>query len=189
MRGDLLRFRLDLVERLDDRGDADRARARAVRAHAELHLVGISVHDADVLERNAEPFADNLREGRLVPLPVLVTAGEDFDRAGRIDPHLRRLPQPDPTTERADRLARRDAASLDIGRESNAAQLVMANRLAFALGQAGIVSKLQGLFERGVVIAGVIDHDHRCLMRERLDEILLAQIGRIHAHLPRPDLD
>ena len=48
MRGDLLRLRLDLVERLDDRRHADRAGARAVGAHAELHLVGVAVHDRDI---------------------------------------------------------------------------------------------------------------------------------------------
>ncbi len=80
---DLLGLGLDLVERLHDRGHADRARARAVGAHAELHLVGVAVHDADVVDRDAEPFGHELREGGLVALAVLVTAGEDFDRAGR----------------------------------------------------------------------------------------------------------
>ena len=68
--GDLLGLGLDLVERLDDRRHADRAGARAVGAHAELHLVGVAVHDRDVLDRNAEPLGDELREGRLVALAV-----------------------------------------------------------------------------------------------------------------------
>src|SRR5262249_35136837 len=123
---DLLRLGLDLVERLHDRGDADRARARAIGAHTELHLVGIAVHDADVVERNAERFGHDLRKGGLVALAVLVTAGEDFDRAGGIDAHFRRFPQPDAAAERADRLARRNPAGLDIGGEADAAQLVVA---------------------------------------------------------------
>src|SRR5262249_6766919 len=124
----LLRLGLNLVERLHDRGDADRARARAISAHAELHLVGIAVHDADVVERDAQPFGYDLREGGLVALTVLVTAGENFDRARGIDAHLRRLPQPDAAAERADRLARRNPAGLDIGGEADAAQLVVAGR-------------------------------------------------------------
>ena len=92
MRGDLLGLGLDLVERLDDRRHADRAGARAIGAHAELHLVGIAVHDRDIVDRNAEPFGDDLREGRLVALAVGVAAGEDFDRAGRIDPHFGGFP-------------------------------------------------------------------------------------------------
>ena len=82
--GDLLGLGLDLVERLDDRRHADRAGARAIGAHAELHLVGVAVHDGDVLERNAEPLRHQLREGRLVALPVRVAAGEHFD-ASRSD--------------------------------------------------------------------------------------------------------
>src|SRR5262249_59865783 len=116
----------ELAGRLHDRGDADRAGARAISAHAELHLVGIAVHDADVVERDAQPFGYDLREGGLVALTVLVTAGENFDRAGWIDAHLRRLPQPDAAAERADRLARRNPAGLDIGGEADAAQLVVA---------------------------------------------------------------
>ena len=89
---DLLGLGLDLVERLDDRRHADRARARAVGAHAELHLVGVAVDDRDVVDRDAEPIGDELGEGRLVALAVGVRAGEDFDRAGRIDAHFRRFP-------------------------------------------------------------------------------------------------
>ena len=60
--GDLLRLGLDLVERLDDRRHADGARARAVGAHAELHLVGVAMHDGDVVNRDAEPVADQLAQ-------------------------------------------------------------------------------------------------------------------------------
>ena len=67
---DFLGLGLDLVERLDDRRHADRAGARAVGAHAELHLVGVAMHDRDILDRNAEPLGHELREGGLVALPV-----------------------------------------------------------------------------------------------------------------------
>src|SRR5262249_10382902 len=159
------------------------AGAGAIGAHPELHLVGIAVHDADVVERNAEPFGHDLRKGGLVALAVLVTAGEDFDRAGGIDAHFRRFPQPDAAAERADRLARPNPAAFDIGGEADAAKIVVAGGPALALAEAAVVGDFQRLFERRVIVAGVIGHDHRRLVRELLDEILLAQIGRIHAHL------
>ena len=46
----------------------------------------------DIVDRNAEPLGHDLRERRLVALAVGVAAGEDFDRAGRIDPHLGGFP-------------------------------------------------------------------------------------------------
>src|SRR5258708_4929906 len=55
MGGDLLRLGLDLVERLDDRRNTDRPRPRAISTHAELHLVGVAMHDADIVDRYAEP--------------------------------------------------------------------------------------------------------------------------------------
>ena len=46
-----------LVERLGDGRHADGAGARAVGAHAELHLVGVAVDDADLIDGDAEPVA------------------------------------------------------------------------------------------------------------------------------------
>ena len=65
----------------------------------------------------------------------------------------------------------------------------MPRRLALALAEALHVGELQRLLERGVIVAGVIGHDHRRLVRERLDEIALAQFGGLDAHLPRRHLD
>ena len=92
MRGDLLRLRLHLVERLDDRRHADRTRTGTISAHAHLHLVGIAMDDGDAVDRHAEPAGNQLREGRLVPLPVAVRAGEHFDRSHSVHPHLGRFP-------------------------------------------------------------------------------------------------
>ena len=97
--------------------------------------------------------------------------------------------RPTPRAERADRLRRRDAARLDVGREADAAQLAVARRLALALADTLVVGKLHRLLERRVIVAGVVGHDHRRLVRERLDEVLAPQIRRIHAHLARADLD
>ena len=92
MGGDFLGLGFDFLQRLEDCRHANRAGARAVSAHAHLHLVGIAVHDRDIVDRNAEPLGDELREGRLVALPVRMRAGQDLDRADRIDPHFRRFP-------------------------------------------------------------------------------------------------
>ena len=40
-----------------------------------------------------------------------------------------------------------------------------------------------------MIVAGVIGHDDRRLMREFRDEVALAQLSRIDAHLARGDLD
>src|SRR5262249_51237616 len=165
------------------------AGARSVVPNAELSLGGAAGHDAHAVERDAEPLRDHLREGGLVALAVLVTAGEDFDRAGRIDADLRRFPQAHAAAEGADSLARRNPAGLDIGRQADAAQLAVARGFALALAEAVIVGDLQRLLERGVIVAGVVRHDHRRLMREALDEVLLAQVGGIDAQLARADLD
>ncbi|MCY1306023.1 hypothetical protein D9M70_558550 [compost metagenome] len=92
MRGDLLCLGLHLVERLDDRRHADRAGARAVGAHAHLHLVGIAMHDVDAVNRNAEAVGDELGKGGLVALAVAVRAGQHLDGADSVDAHFRRFP-------------------------------------------------------------------------------------------------
>ena len=123
MGGDLLALGDHLVERLEDRRHADRAGARAIGAHAHLHLVGVAMNDRDIVDRNAETIRDELGEGRLVTLAVAVRAGENLDRADRIDPDLGRFPQADTRTERTHRCRGGDAAGLDIGGEADAAQL------------------------------------------------------------------
>src|SRR5688572_32531433 len=147
MGGDLFGFGLDLVERLHDRGNAACARARAVGAHAELNLVGVAVHDADLVERHAEPIANDLGKGRLVALAMLVTAGEDFHRAERVPAELGGFPEPDAAAERANRLARRDSARLDIGGKADAAQLAVPSGFTLAFAKAGILGNRQRVLE------------------------------------------
>ena len=122
-------------------------------------------------------------------LAVLMAAGEQFHRAGRIDPHLGGFPQADAGAELADERGRRHAAGLDVGRKADAAQFAVALGFALALAETFVVVDLQRLLQRGVVIAGVIERGHRGLIRERFDEILLAQIGGIDAQFARADFD
>src|SRR5258708_6993217 len=99
------------------------------------------MHDADVVDRNAEPFRNHLSKRRFVALAVLMTPGEDFDRTRWIDAHFGRFPQPYASAERAHRLARRDAARLDVGREADPAQLAVTAGFALALAEAFEVGK------------------------------------------------
>src|SRR5260221_8731664 len=113
MRRDLLGLGLALLNRLDDGGAAARDRARAISAHAELHLVGVAVDDLHLADGNAETLRDQLRKRRLVALAVAVRSGQDLDGADRIDADLGGFPQADAGAKTADRLGGRDAAGLD----------------------------------------------------------------------------
>ena len=55
-------------------------RARAAGA-AAVHPVGVALLDGDAVERHAEFLRDELREGRLVALPVRLRADIEFDAA------------------------------------------------------------------------------------------------------------
>src|SRR3546814_12450634 len=96
------------------------------------------MHDLDVLDRHAERRGDELREGGLVALAVAVGACEDGDRAGRVEAHLRRLPEADAGAERADHRRGGDAAGLDVGGEADAAQLAL-DRKRVVYGKSGSV--------------------------------------------------
>src|SRR3546814_17574408 len=91
---------------------SDLTQARAVGAHAQGDRAGVAVHDLDVLDRHAERVGDELGEGRLVALAVAVRAGEDGDRAGRVETHLRRFPEADAGPQRAHHRRGRDTAGL-----------------------------------------------------------------------------
>ena len=118
-----------------------------------------------------------------------MAAGENFHGPGRIDPHLGGFPKTHAGAELADQRRRRHAAGLDVSRKADAAQLAVALGFALALAEALVVVDLQRLLQRSVVVAGVIERRDGSLIRERLDEILLAQVGGIHAELARADFD
>ena len=182
---DLLGLGLDLLHRLQDRGEADRGRARAIGAHAELHLVGVAMDDLHLADRNAEALGDELAEGRLMALAVAVRSRQDLDGADRIDAHFGGFPQADAGAEAADRFRRRDAAGLDVAGDADAAQLAFGLGFRLARREAGVIDRLHRGVERGIKVADVIGHDHGRLVRELRDEVLAAQFGRIDLQLPR----
>ena len=154
----------DLVARLRQRRAADDERARAVGAHAELHLVGVAEHDIDIVERHAEFLADDLREGRLVALAVTVRADEHRDLSGRMHAHGRALIKTAARAEPTGDARRGQAAGLDVSAEPDAAQLAVARGDRLALGEAGPVGDLQRLVEAAFRIAAVVFHHHRRLV-------------------------
>ena len=82
--------------------------ARRERAAADRDLFGVALDVADRIERDAEPFRDELREGGGMALTVRMRAGDDRDHAARIEAQLHPLVE--------------HAAELDIGRHRAAAQ-------------------------------------------------------------------
>src|SRR5579862_2367490 len=102
------------------------------------------MHDLHLADRNAEAFGDQLRECRLVALAVAVRTGENFDGTDRIDTDLGGFPQADAGAETADRFRRRDAASLDVAGDADAAELAFGLGLGLARGKAGIIDRLHG---------------------------------------------
>ena len=91
MRGDLLRLCDDLVGGCGHRRSAGRRRARAAGALAKEHCVGVARHIGDFLWINSEPVAYDLLERGLVPLPLIVRAGEQRDRARAVEADFRAL--------------------------------------------------------------------------------------------------
>ncbi len=148
----------------------------------------MAVDHLHVLDRHAEAVGGELREGRLVALPVAVAAGEDLDGADRVHAHLRALPQPHARAERAHGGGRREAAGLDEGGVAQAPQLAARRRLGPALGEAGDVGRRLRLVQQRREIAAVILHDDLRLIGELGDEVPPAQLGRVHPHLARGGL-
>ena len=92
---------------------ARRDRARSAGAAAGRDLCGVALHHADLLRRQAEMIGDDLRIGRVVPLPGRLRADQEGDGAVLVERHGRGF--------RA--IA---AAGFDIGRKADAAQLAAA---------------------------------------------------------------
>ncbi len=141
--------------------------------------------DLDVLHRHAELVRDELGEGRLVALAVAVRAGQDLDVARRVELESVPTPLADTAAQLADHLRRRQPAGLDVGREADAAQLAARLGLGAAGLEALVVGDLDRLVDDRRVVARIVLQADRRLVREgrRRDEVLPAQLGRIHLQL------
>ena len=184
-----LPFAMTLSARLRQRRAADDQRARAVGAHAELHFVGVAEHDFDVLERHAELFADDLREGRLVTLAVIVRADQHGHLAGRMDAHGCAFVEPAARAEPAGNARGRKAAGFDIGAEPDAAQLAAAAPTPpCARRSLPSPRRSSAFFEAALRIAAVVLHHHRRLIGIGFlrDHVAAADLDLVDAHLVSP---
>ena len=92
VRGDAAAFGKYFVCGNGNRGQAHRAGTRTIGTHAELHLIGITVHNFHVVDRNAEAIRDELRVSGLMALPMGMTAREHLNGSGGVDAHLGGFP-------------------------------------------------------------------------------------------------
>ena len=118
-------------------------------------------------------------------LPVAVRPGEHFDGANRIYPHFRRFPQANTRTQRANRRRWRNATRFNKRGDADAAQFAVFGGLLLALAKVFIIGELQRLLHRGIIITGVVAHDHRSLVRELGHKIAAAELRRIKPKLAR----
>ena len=93
---ELARRRDDVVGGKPRGGAAELRRLRAVRAGALRDLVGVALENRDRLDGDAEAVRDDLRERRLVALPVREGSGSNRRAAVLGDLDLRRTPSPRP---------------------------------------------------------------------------------------------
>src|SRR5688572_19986533 len=92
MRGELARLLFHLLRRLID-GDSPDCRGPATeRADSLGHRTSISMDDRDIIQADAQLVGDDLRKGRLLPLPVRRRARQDRYFPGWLQAHTAILP-------------------------------------------------------------------------------------------------
>ena len=116
--GELLALFDDGIGRRLERIAADHHAARTIGAAADRDLRGVALHIADRFEGHAEQFVGELGEHRGVALAVRMGAGEDRERAARIEAQVHALVE--------------DAAELDVEAHRAAAQLAALFRCLLA---------------------------------------------------------
>ena len=130
-----------------ERRAADDQRSRAVGAHAELHAVGIAEHDVDVIEGDAELLRHDLREGGLVPLPVIVGADQHRHLSGRMHADGGAFVEAATGAETSGKARRCEAAGFDVGRIAEAAELAVTFRRRLAFREARDIRRRKRAFE------------------------------------------
>ena len=139
---------ITILRRFRERGADEHHRARAAAAAAEAHAVAVAFDHADAIERNAELVAQDLRIGRGVAHAEIHGAGDDGDRAVRLE------------MNGAQFLAGA-GGHFEVAADAEAAQQPALLALALALLEAGIVGHLQRLLEHAEKIAAVVGHVRR----------------------------
>ena len=185
MRRQTFRFRDDLVDAHDDGGPADRRAAAAVRVAAVVGDVRVAVQNDDVLDRDADPVRDDLRERGLLALTVRGDAGDDGDFRGYLHPHATPFP-----AARRHRLRRPHRADLHVGRHADARQPACGARRVTVRDQPFPPDELARLHQGALIIAAVVHEPAGGRKREFTGrgEVLQAEVDAIDPAFVRDDV-
>ena len=168
----------------------DVGRPGAVRPVAERRALRVGVLDHDVVHRDAQLVADDLRVGRLVALALGLGAHRDDDLAGQVDLDVGRSPtsrRPSPRRRRrsTSRARRRTPRCRSRGRRPSS--LPRALRLRLLRRQVGVPGDPERLVQRRLVVAGV-DVDLGAVDRGQQAGRVVVREGVRRQEVPSPDL-
>ena len=167
-------------------GDQGRGRTRhrcgpaAVGAQPERCLVGIAVHDVDVVGRDAQFFGDDLRERRLMSLALGLNRKPHHGFAGRVHPQLTSVGHAE--AEDVHVLARAGADGLGEEGHADAHQLALLPSALLFLTQSVIADHVHGLTHGGLCSHPSGRPSRSCSCRETA----LASTGFAAAARPDP---
>src|SRR5262249_23952797 len=133
-------------------------RTRIERTVTGLDLLGVSLHDVDILERHLQHIANNLCERSRVPVTLAHRARIQRRTAARVDRNTCALPATAIEAIGSKPTRRRHAAHLGVGSDANAAITSDRSQTLLLLAPPSIVECRDGLFETALVIAAVVDH-------------------------------
>ncbi len=133
-----------------------------------------------------ELLRDDLGERRLVALALGPHAELQDGLAGRVDPQLGRVEHLEPGDVVG--LRRPGADGLGEVGDADADEPALGTRGRLLLAKLLVADLVEGLAQRGRVVAGVVDEAGRRRVRELvgLDEVLEAEVGRVDPAARRP---
>ncbi len=117
---------------------------------------------------------------------MAVTSCEDCHGTCWVKTNFCAFPKADTGAERTNRCRWCDTTGFDISSRSDAPKLTVGFRLSLAGSKAFIIDHSFGGIHGQRIIAGIIGHDNRCLIRIRIrsDEVFHPKICRVHIHVP-----
>ena len=167
-----------------DRVAARHQRTAREGSRAPVEPARVPGHHRDVGGRAPQRVCSDLREGRLVALPLGREAGRHQDPAARLDPHVGTLVRPDPGPLHVAGDPEAQVASLRARRGLRGPELPRADRLERHL-------------QTGRVVPAVVPGRPAVLERQahvprelvRLDEVPAAHLGGLETELARDEPD
>ncbi len=176
--GKVLAFFDDLCRGFDDCGAGVHDRFRAAGAAAGDEPVAVALHQRNLVEGNAEFFAEHLRERRSVAHAEIERAGSQRHRAVGIEFDIGKFL----------RRRRRDFEKIA---DAEAAQLAALAAFALSAREVFAVGEFEGLLGQRREVAAVVGSAGRGFVRQvaRADLITLAQRNAVDPHLGRGRVD